>query len=140
MKKLNQSAIERKDERESGAEAPDLINLMEWNRFAEQGMTLLEVLTILNNRHRAEIEAMMVAEIHAMRELNAAKAALSGRTVSCSACNAMAEELAAMKKVIRKIYYETETYADGAPDATDHDKLCNEITYELKTFIHNKDI
>lgn len=59
------------------AEAPDLINLMEWNRFAEQGMTLLEVLTILNNRHRAEIEAMMVAEIHAMRELNAAKAKLA---------------------------------------------------------------
>jgi len=92
MKKLNQSAIERKDgednygnthfiaepstkdERESGAEAPDFINLMEWNRFAEQGMTLLEVLTILNNRHRAEIVA---AEIHTMRELNAAKAELA---------------------------------------------------------------
>ena len=57
------------------------------------------------------------------RELHAAKA-----------------ELAAMKKVIRKIYYETETCADGAPDATDHDKLCNEIAYELKPFIHNKDI
>ncbi len=56
------------------------------------------------------------------RELNAAKA-----------------ELAAMKKVIRKIYYETETCADGAPDATAHDKLCNEIAYELKPFIHNKD-
>ena len=57
------------------AEDPDLINLMEWNRFAEQGMTLLEVLTILNNRHRAEIKAMMVAETHAMRELNVALAA-----------------------------------------------------------------
>ena len=34
------------------------------------------------------------------RELNAAKAALSGRTVSCSNCNAMAEELAAMKKAV----------------------------------------
>lgn len=69
------------------------------------------------------------------RELNAAKAALSGRTVSCSACNAMAEEIAAMKKVIRKIYYETETYADGAPDATDHDKLCNEVSSQLEPFI-----
>jgi len=49
-------------------------------------------------------------------------------------------ELAKLKKVIRKVYYETETYADGAPDATDHDKLCNEIAYELKPFIHNKDI
>jgi hypothetical protein len=52
------------------------------------------------------------------RELNAAKA-----------------ELAELKKVIRKIYYETETCADGAPDATDHDKLCNEIACELKPFI-----
>lgn len=57
------------------------------------------------------------------RELNAAKA-----------------ELAELKKVIRKVYYETETCADGAPDATDHNKLCNEIAYELKPFIHNKDI
>ena len=57
------------------------------------------------------------------RELNAAKA-----------------ELAAMKKVIRKIYYETETCADGAPDATDHDKLCNEVSSQLEPFIHNKDI
>ena len=57
------------------------------------------------------------------RELNAAKA-----------------ELAELKKVMREIYYETETCADGAPDATDHDKLCNEIAYELKPFIHNKDI
>ncbi|CAB4156057.1 hypothetical protein UFOVP673_36 [uncultured Caudovirales phage] len=69
------------------------------------------------------------------RELNAAKAALSGRTVSCSNCNAMAEEIAAMKKVIRKVYYETETYADGAPDATDHDKLCNEVSSQLEPFI-----
>lgn len=69
------------------------------------------------------------------RERDAAKAALSGRTVSCSNCNAMAEELAAMKKVIRKIYYETETYADGALDATDHDKLCNEVSSQLEPFI-----
>lgn len=100
------------------AEDPDLINLMEWNRFAEQGMTLLEVLTILNNRHRADIEARMAAEIHAMRELNAAKA-----------------ELAELKKVICKVYYETETYADGAPDATDYDKLCNEVSSQLEPFI-----
>jgi len=52
------------------------------------------------------------------RELNAAKA-----------------ELAAIKKVIRKVYYETETYADGAPDATDHDKLCNDISSQLEPFI-----
>lgn len=69
------------------------------------------------------------------RELNAAKAALSGRTVSCSNCNAMAEEIAAMKNLIRKIYYETETCADGAPDATDHDKLCNDISSQLEPYI-----
>jgi len=44
-------------------------------------------------------------------------------------------ELAAMKKVIRKIYYETETCADGAPDATAHDKLCNEVSSQLEPYI-----
>jgi hypothetical protein len=52
------------------------------------------------------------------RELNAAKA-----------------ELAELKKVIRKVYYETETCADGAPDATDHDKLCNEVSSQLEPYI-----
>jgi hypothetical protein len=52
------------------------------------------------------------------RELNAAKA-----------------ELAELKKVIRKIYYETETYADGSLDATDHDKLCNEVSSQIEPFI-----
>lgn len=41
------------------AEPPDLINLMEWNRFAEDRKTLLEALTILNNRHRT-----IVAELN----------------------------------------------------------------------------
>lgn len=49
--------------------------------------------------------------------------------------NAAKAELAELKKVIRKVYYETETYADGAPDATDHDKLCNDISSQLEPFI-----
>lgn len=97
------------------------------------------------------------------RELNAAKAALSGRTVSCSNCNAMAEEnvelknaadiicareadlvakfcrakdeITAMKKLIREIYNDTEGYADGAPDASGHDKLCNEISSKLQPYL-----
>ena len=36
------------------------------------------------------------------RELNAAKAALLRRTVSCSNCNAMAEEIAELKKALNK--------------------------------------
>jgi len=69
------------------------------------------------------------------RELNAAKAALSGRTVSCSNCNSLAAENAAMKNLIRQIYYDTETCADGAPDATAHDKLCNEISSQLQPYL-----
>ena len=69
------------------------------------------------------------------RELNTAKAALSGRTVSCSNCNALAAENAAMRKLIKTIYYDTEGYADGAPDASSHDKLCNEISSKLKPFL-----
>ena len=69
------------------------------------------------------------------RELNDSKAAISGRTVSCSNCNELAAENAGMKKLIRQIYYDTETYADGAPDATAHDKLCNEISSILEPYL-----
>lgn len=49
--------------------------------------------------------------------------------------NAVKAELAELKKVIRKIYYETETCADGVPDATAHDKLCNEVSSQLEPYI-----
>jgi len=45
----------------------DLINLMEWNQFAEDRKTLLEALTILNNRHR-EAVGKLEFEIAAMRD------------------------------------------------------------------------
>jgi hypothetical protein len=44
-------------------------------------------------------------------------------------------KLAEMRKVIRQIYYDTETYADGAPDASAHDKLCNEISSKLEPYL-----
>lgn len=40
---------------------------MEWNRWSEEGKTLLEVLAILNNRHREEVGKLE-------RELNEANA------------------------------------------------------------------
>lgn len=52
------------------------------------------------------------------RELNAAKA-----------------ENAAMREVIKSIYDDTEGYADGAPDASLHDKLCNEISSKLQPYL-----
>lgn len=36
----------------------DLINLHEWNGFAEKRMTLLEALTFINNRHRSEVGSL----------------------------------------------------------------------------------
>lgn len=39
-------------------ETPDLVNLIEWNRFAEEKKTLLEALTILNNRHREAVSSI----------------------------------------------------------------------------------
>lgn len=33
----------------------DLINLHEWNGFAEKRMTLLEALTFINNRYRCDV-------------------------------------------------------------------------------------
>lgn len=66
------------------------------------------------------------------RELNAAKAALSGRTVSCSNCNALAAENAKMRATMQIIYDDADGCADGAPDASDHDKLCLELTHTLQ--------
>jgi hypothetical protein len=36
----------------------DLISLHEWNSFAEKRMTLLEALTLLNNRYRSNVAAL----------------------------------------------------------------------------------
>ncbi len=69
------------------------------------------------------------------RELNAAKAALSGRTVSCSNCNTLAEENAEMRATMQIIYDAADGCADGAPDASAHDKLCLELTHTLRPFI-----
>ena len=44
-------------------------------------------------------------------------------------------ELKSIRAAIQTIYYDTEGYADGAPDASRHDKLCNEIAATLKPFI-----
>lgn len=71
----------------------------------------------------------------ATAERDAAKAALSGRTVSCSNCNELAAENAEMRDSMKIIYDAAECCADGAPDASDHDKLCNELTHILKSFI-----
>jgi len=44
-------------------------------------------------------------------------------------------ELNAAKSVLTQIYNDTEGYADGAPDASSHDKLCNEISSICKPFV-----
>ena len=55
-------------------DTPDLTNLMEWNRFSDEEKTLLEALTILNNRHRQAIHDLNQrltekdAQIVALRE------------------------------------------------------------------------
>jgi len=61
--------------------------------------------------------------------------ALSGRTVSCSQCNELARTIDQMRKVIREVYYDTETCADGAPDASAHDRVCNEVSSKLEPFL-----
>jgi len=44
-------------------------------------------------------------------------------------------QLTNIQSVINQLYVETDCYADGAPDATAHDKLCNKISYMLSPFI-----
>lgn len=42
--------------------------------------------------------------------------------------------LTAMQRVINELYLDTEGYADGAPDASAHNKLCNQISSALHPF------
>ena len=37
---------------------PDLTNLTEWNRWAGKKMTVIETMTILNNRHRQTVSEL----------------------------------------------------------------------------------
>ena len=45
------------------------------------------------------------------------------------------QQLEAMREAIKDIYFLTEGCADGAPDASAHDKLCNEVAAKLQPFI-----
>ena len=45
------------------------------------------------------------------------------------------EQIEAMREAIKDIYCLTEGCADGAPDASAHDKLCNEVAAKLQPFI-----
>ena len=44
-------------------------------------------------------------------------------------------KIQAMRLAIKEIYAEADAYADGASDASAHDKFCNEIAAKLKPFI-----
>jgi len=44
-------------------------------------------------------------------------------------------KISSLQRIIKTIYDRTEGFADGAPDASPHDKLCNEISSKLKLFI-----
>ena len=45
------------------------------------------------------------------------------------------DKLAKATAALKAIFAVTDPYADGAPDASAHDKLCNEIAAKLKPFI-----
>lgn len=57
--------------------------------------------------------------------------ATADRVIACvNACAGMADpsaEIQAMRVAIKEIYAEADAYADGASDASAHDKFCNEI-------------
>ena len=40
-----------------------------------------------------------------------------------------------MHRAIQEIYFLVQGSADGAPDATDHDKLCNKILEIVRSFV-----
>jgi hypothetical protein len=44
----------------------------------------------------------------------------------------MAKMLLVAVKGLERLYNDTEGYADGAPDASGHDRLCNEVSHTSK--------
>jgi len=44
----------------------------------------------------------------------------------------MAKMLLAAVEGLERLYDDTEGYADGAPDASGHDRLCNEVSHAAK--------
>jgi hypothetical protein len=54
----------------------DLTNIIEWNEFAADRRTVLEVLTILNNRHREIVDRLERERDEARAEIAAAKIVL----------------------------------------------------------------
>lgn len=42
----------------------------------------------------------------------------------------------AFRVQLREIYYIAETYADGAPDASEHDKRCNELAGMTEPYVY----
>lgn len=90
---------------------PDLTNLQEWNSFCEKSMTVLEVLTLLNNRHRDRM-AEVITNLNTVRAENRrlarekaearenlrdrfAMAALTGELATISGAERAAVEIAA---------------------------------------------
>lgn len=43
-----------------------------------------------------------------------------------------AAAIQAVKGILTNLYNDTEGYADGAPDASAHDKLCNHVAHHVK--------
>lgn len=85
----------------------DLTNLIEWNEFADNKKTVLEVLTILNNRHRAAIAAVESERDQLSRDLSSLLAAdcLNGHDATEGAQNGIA-----MRKAIQKACADLDEY------------------------------
>lgn len=59
---------------------------------------------------------------------------LTGWTVRMER-DALREQMNRLLPVLRRIYEECDNYADGAEDASRHDRLCCEISDSLRPFL-----
>lgn len=83
----------------------DLTNLQEWNSFCEKRMTVLEVLTLLNNRHRERMAEVIAERDDAHEQLSSICEELFGND------DTIGGESAA-DYVIRQVTKERETLRD----------------------------
>jgi hypothetical protein len=81
---------------------------------------------------QARVKELEALHIEAIDEQAAQAKIMRGLEAQLSTAredNAVLEEV---KAILQSIYNDTDCYADGAPDATSHDKMCNEVSTRIK--------
>jgi len=88
-----------------------------------------EYLTKLLEECEDELELKTIALANARKwESLSATEVCAGNPAIAEYVASLESRLAKAERALKHIFDATDPYADGAPDSTDHDKLCNEVS------------